>query len=308
MYDLRDFHNLLSLEAHRHFGRAAAAVGLSQPALTKSIQRLEKQVGGLLFDRSRSGIAPTALGNDVISRAKSILSEVAELRRSADLFLGMQVGMVSIGVGPAMSESYLARAVAAMAERLPNIQVSVRIDHWKQLSEWLLNKEIEFFVADIFASAEDERFECMPLPKQELVWFCRAGHPLADCTVLTQKDLLEFPLATPRMPVWAIDWFAAAKNQNELRDGTSRPMPNIECESYSMLKRIVMSGNAISAALSDTVNEEVAEGRLVILPVDGPSLTTQAGIVRLRERSLSPIASELFRVIQSITDELRVIQ
>jgi LysR family hydrogen peroxide-inducible transcriptional activator len=77
MFDLRDLQNLLSLEEHRHFGRAAAAVGLSQPALTKSIQRLEKQLGGSLFDRSRSRIAPTALGNDVITRAKSILSEVA---------------------------------------------------------------------------------------------------------------------------------------------------------------------------------------------------------------------------------------
>jgi DNA-binding transcriptional LysR family regulator len=308
MYDLRDLYNLLSLDEHRHFGRAAAAVGLSQPALTKSIQRLEKQMGGLLFDRSRSGIAPTVLGNDVISRAKSILSEVTELRRSVELFLGMQVGTVSIGVGPAMSESYLARAVAVMAERLPNIQVSVRIDHWKQLSEWLLSKEIEFFVADIFESAEDERLECIPLPKQELVWFCRVGHPLADRTMLTQRDLLEFPLATPRMPKWAIDWFAAAQNPNEPLNATPRPMPNIECESYSMLKRIVMSSNAVSAALSDTVNEEVTEGRLVLLSVDGPLLTTHAGIVRLRERSLSPIANELVRVIQSVTEELRAIR
>jgi DNA-binding transcriptional LysR family regulator len=302
MFDLRELQNLLSLEEQRHFGRAAAAVGLSQPALTKSIQRLEKQLGGLLFDRSRSRIAPTALGNDVIARAKSILVEVAELRRAADLFLGLQIGTVTIGVGPAMSESYLARAIAALAESHPHTQVCVRVDHWQQLSEWLLSNEIDFFVADIFERADDERFECMPLPTQELVWFCRAGHPLADRSVLSQIDLFDFPLATPRMPLWAVRWFAAAKNENEQLTGRQRPMPNIQCESYSMLKRIVMSGNAVSAALSDTVNEEVTEGRLVILPVDGPTLTTQAGIVRLRERSLSPIAKELVRSIQAITD------
>jgi DNA-binding transcriptional LysR family regulator len=306
MLDLRDLQNLLSLEEHRHFGRAAAAVGLSQPALTKSIQRLEKLLGGLLFDRSRSRIAPTALGNDAITRAKSILIEVAELRRSADLFLGLQMGTVTIGVGPAMSESFLARAIAAVAESHPHTQVSVRVDHWQQLSEWLLGNEIDFFVADIFEQADDERFECMPLPKQELVWFCRAGHPLADRSVLSPKDLLDFPLATPRMPFWAVRWFAAAKNENEQTAGLPRPMPNIQCESYSMLKRIVMAGNSVSAALSDTVEEEVTEGRLVILPVDGPTLTTQAGIVRLRERSLSPISKELVRIIQTITDGFRI--
>ena len=302
MFDLRDLQNLLSLEEHRHFGRAAAAVRLSQPALTKSIQRLEKQLGGSLFDRSRSRIAPTALGNDVIAHAKSILIEVAELRRSADLFLGLQIGTVTIGVGPAMSESYVARAIAAVAESHPHTQVCVRVDHWQQLSEWLLGNEIDFFVADIFDRADDKRFECIPLPKQELVWFCRAGHPLADRSILSQKDLLDYPLATPRMPIWAVRWFAAAKNEHEQLSGLQRPMPNIQCESYSMLKRIVMAGNSVSAALSDTVNEEVTEGRLVILPVDGPTLTTQAGIVSLRERSLSPIANELVRIIQAITD------
>jgi DNA-binding transcriptional LysR family regulator len=306
MFDLQDLQNLLSLEEHRHFGRAAAAVGLSQPALTKSIQRLENQIGGSLFDRSRSRIAPTALGNDVITRAKSILSEVAELRRSVDLFLGLHVGSVTIGVGPAMSESYLARAIATFAENHPHTQVNVRVDHWQQLSEWLLGNEIDFFVADISERADDKRVECISLPKQEIVWFCRVGHPLTDRSRLSQKDLLEYPLATPRMPIWAVRWFAAAKKEYEELEGTQRPMPNIQCESYSMLKRMVMSGNLVSAALSDTIREEVAEGRLFILPVDGPILTTQAGIVRLRERSLSPIAQELVRIIQAITSACHV--
>ncbi len=146
MLDLRDLQNLLSLDEHRHFGRAAAAVFLTQPALSKSIQRLEKQMGGLLFDRSRSGISPTSLGNEVIASAKAILTEVAELRRSADLLLGLHMGAVTIGVGPAMAESSLARAIAVTAESHPKTQISVRVDHWQQLSAWLLGNEIEFFV------------------------------------------------------------------------------------------------------------------------------------------------------------------
>lgn len=299
MFDLRDFQNLLSLEEHRHFGRAATAVGLSQPALTKSIQRLEKQVGDLLFDRSRSRIAPTSIGNEVIARVKVIMLEVAELRRSVDLITGLQIGTVTIGVGPAMSESYVARALAAVTESHPNTQVNLRVDHWKQLCEWLLCNEIDFFVADIAEWIDDDRFECIPLPKQEIVWFCRVGHPLAARSVVTQQDLLGFPLATPRMPIWAVRWFASAKYEQERLEETKRPMPNIQCESYSMLKRIVMSGDSVSAALSDTVKEEVTGGRLAILPVDAPTLTTHAGIVRLRDRSSAPLAKELIRIIQA---------
>src|SRR6056297_52857 len=112
MLEIRDLQNLISLSEHRHFGRAAAAVKLSQPALSKSIQRLEKQLGVLLFDRSRSQITPTAIGLEVIARTKIILTDVTELRRSVYLYSGLEIGTVAVGVGPAMSESYLARALA----------------------------------------------------------------------------------------------------------------------------------------------------------------------------------------------------
>ena len=322
MIDLRDLQNLISLDEHRHFSRAAVAVGLSQPALTKSIQRLEKQLGGLLFDRSRSGIKPTSIGIETLARAKKIVGEVIELQRSADLFNGLMIGAVTIGVGPAMSESYVAAALSAVTEAHPEIQINVRVDHWEQLSRWLLDNEIDFFVADIAEGSSDDRFDCTPLPTQEIVWFCRAGHPLAGRRSVSQNDLLKFPLATPRMPIWAVRWFAAAEEEGDQarrdqppRDPGNvdsgrqdrawpapRPMPNIQCESYSMLKRITLSGNCISAALSATIEPELSEGRLMILPVDAPALTTRAGIVKLRDRSSSPLAKELIRMIRSIAD------
>ncbi len=305
MLELRDLRNLLSLNEHRHFGRAASAVGLSQPALTKSIQRLEKQFGGLLFDRSRSGIVPTMIGEETIVRAKRVVNEVTELQRSVDLLSGLKVGALSLGLGPAMSESYIARALATVAEAHPEVRINLRVDHWQQLSEWLLDNEIDFFVADIAEWAHDDRFDCEPLPAQEFVWFCRTGHPLASRPIVSQRDLLKYPLATPRMPVWAVDWFAAAMSEEERTESTPKPMPNIQCESYSMLKRIVLAGDCVSAALSTTIEEELAEGRLAVLPVDAPKLMTHAGIVRLRGRSSSPLAERVIRIIQSTADEFK---
>jgi len=303
MLDLRDLRNLLSLNENRHFGRAAAAVGLSQPALTKSIQRLEDQLGGLLFDRSRAGITPTTIGAEAIARAKRVLNEVAELQRSVDLLSGLKMGTLSLGVGPAMSESYIARALATVAEAHPGIRVNVRVDHWQQLSEWLLDNEIDFFVADIAAGTSNDRFDCTSLPTQEIVWFCRAGHPLASQTSVSQQDLLNYPLATPRMPAWAVRWFATARAEQEQAGKTEKTIPNIQCENYSMLKRIVLSGNCVSAAISTTIHQELEEGRIAVLAVDAPTLTTHAGIVQLRDRSPSPLAAEVMRIIQLSSDQ-----
>ncbi len=303
MLEIRDLQNLISLSEHRHFGRAAAAVKLSQPALSKSIQRLEKQLGVLLFDRSRSQITPTAIGLEVIARTKIILTDVTELRRSVYLYSGLEIGTVAVGVGPAMSESYLARALAIATEKHPDTQINVRVDNWQQLSQWLLDNEIDFFVADIAEWQDDERFVCTPLPTEEFVWFCRTGHPLAAQQNVTQHDLLRFPIVTPRMPIWAVQWFAAAISDLESCHARKKMIPNIQCESYSILKRIVLSGDAVCAALTATIKEEVTNERLAILPVDAPLLTTHAGIVKLRDRSSSPLAEELIRIIQAIADE-----
>lgn len=303
MLEIRDFQNLISLNEHRHFGRAAAAVKLSQPALSKSIQRLEKQLGVLLFDRSRSQITPTTIGLEVIARTKAILTDVTELRRSVDLYSGLEIGTVTVGVGPAMSESYLARALAIATEAHPDTLINVRVDNWKQLSQWLLDNEIDFFVADIAEWQNDERFDCTPLPIEEFVWFCRLGHPLATQNKVTQHDLLQFPIVTPRMPIWAVQWFVAAISDLENSQAKKRFVPNIQCESYSILKRIVLSGDAVCAALTATIKEEVIEERLAILSVDAPTLTTHAGIVKLRNRSSSPLAEELIRIIRAIADE-----
>jgi DNA-binding transcriptional LysR family regulator len=232
----------------------------------------------------------------VIDRAKQIVFGMAELKRSVDLLRGLQIGTLKVGVGPAMAESYVTEAVARVAEQHPRTQLRVRIDDWRQLSEWLLAGQIDLVVADIAEADGDERLECMPLPKEELVWFCRAGHPLAGRSRIARSDLLEFPLATPRMPRWAVDWFAEAGSHGHL-------LPSIQCENYSFLKRIVRSSSSISAAQPATIRAELEEKRVVVLPVDAPKLTTHAGIMRLRGRTSSPLALELIHMIQSMAVE-----
>jgi len=61
--DVRQLRYALALAEHQHFGRAAAAVGIAQPPLSKAIAQLEREVGARLFDRTRQGVFPTAAGD-----------------------------------------------------------------------------------------------------------------------------------------------------------------------------------------------------------------------------------------------------
>ena len=301
MFEIRDLQHLLSLDEHRHFGRAAAAVGLSQPALTKSLQRLERILDTRLFDRSRARVSPTAVGEEVIAQARKLVAAASDLKRTVGLMTGAAIGSTSIGIGPAMSESYVSEAIAIVAQNQPQTQIIVRVDHWHQLSEWLLAGQLDFYVADIEQAMRDTRFEFTPLASQPFVWFCRSDHPLADLAVVRRVDLLNYPIATPRMPTWAKDWFAAAIEPGQA-SGKKSAFPSVECDNYAMLKKIVLAGTSVSAALPSSIESELQKGLFKILPLQAPELTTHAGIVRLKDRTLSPMAVALIAQIVRLAE------
>lgn len=264
---------------------------------------MEQALGAKLFERSRSRVTPTPIGIEVLAKARHLVDGATELKRTVDRLAHAENGTVTIGVGPAMAETYVAEAIALMLEQRPNSQVLVRVDHWQQLSEWLLAEELDFYVADVGEARIDRRFAYSSLPPQSFAWFCRSSHPLARRRRkrVSRREMLKYPIATPKMPPWATEWFAADLGEQGAA-GLPRPFPAIECESYSMLKRLVAASNCISAALERTLTKELADGVLAVLPVDAPELTTRSGIIHLPTRELSALASELVTCIERVAN------
>ena len=82
--ELQQLRQVVALAEHRSFVRAAAALHISQPALSRSIQHLERRFGSSLFVRSSSGVVPTDLGRLYIERARDLLRMADELEGEAD--------------------------------------------------------------------------------------------------------------------------------------------------------------------------------------------------------------------------------
>jgi DNA-binding transcriptional LysR family regulator len=201
-----------------------------------------------------------------------------------------------------MAESYVSTALSCVVDEHSQVKISVRVDHWQQLTEWLLSGELDFFVADMANAVGDDRLECISLPDEEFVWFCRAGHPLAEAKNLSRDELFRFPVVTPRLPPWAAEWFAAAEAAGD--KGHVRSLPTLQCENYSLLKRIVLSSDSVCTALEATIRQELKQQELVSLPVIAPKLKTHAGIVRLHHRSDSPLAAAAIETILSLAAEV----
>ena len=98
MAKLNQLENALALNAYGNFYRAANALNISQPALSRSIQKLEQSLGAILFERLPDRVVPTEYGKLVLSRAKTIVSETEQLHREITMVQSLQTGFFPLSV------------------------------------------------------------------------------------------------------------------------------------------------------------------------------------------------------------------
>src|ERR1700757_4254991 len=101
--ELRHLRYFVAVGEEQHFGRAASRLHIAQPALSRQIQDLEKEMGFLLFDRLPRGVRLSAAGKLFLSDARRILEDVGEAKRRAERVALGQAGTLRVGVATAVS-------------------------------------------------------------------------------------------------------------------------------------------------------------------------------------------------------------
>ena len=133
MITQRRLQHLLTLVRYAHFGRAAIALNISQPALTKSIQALEAELGVTLLDRKRGAVTLTAFGELVVQRGKSLLSAEEDMLREIALLAGLEIGSLRVALGPYPSVISGYPALARLLAQRPKISITVHVASWRDV-------------------------------------------------------------------------------------------------------------------------------------------------------------------------------
>ena len=123
---LRQLRYVDALARHGHFGRAAEACAVTQPALSMQVRELEEALGAALFDRTGRGLRPTAFGEAFVERARDILRAVDDLGDLARAAQGGMVGRLRLGVIPTVAPYLLPGIVAAFARLAPGLELGLR--------------------------------------------------------------------------------------------------------------------------------------------------------------------------------------
>lgn len=115
-----------ALARHQHFGRAAEACAISQPALSQQIKELENLCGALLVDRSARQVRLTAVGEDLLRKTREVLLSVEELEDLMRASKGPLAGRFRLGVIPTVAPYLLPATIAALTKRFPEIDLELR--------------------------------------------------------------------------------------------------------------------------------------------------------------------------------------
>ncbi|MGE8361396.1 LysR family transcriptional regulator [Pseudomonas sp.] len=292
MNDLRQLRHFVALAEHGHFARAAEAVNLSQPALSRSVQALEANLDCRLLDRHSRGIRLTAHGRLVLEHAQRLLAGSRALKNAVSQLGNLEAGELRLGAGPYPAARLVPRALGSLAQRYPRVRVHLRIDNWLELRDSLLDDALELFVADTREFQDDPLLHIEPLHQHPGVLFCRPGHPLLQRPKLRLRDLLDYPLAGTQLPLQVEQSLIAAS-------GREQPL-SIQCDNFMVLKTLVGDSDVLSMAPWDVVATDIEAGRLARLPLEAGALNQQSayGLVSRAGHSLSPAALAMCEAIR----------
>jgi LysR family hydrogen peroxide-inducible transcriptional activator len=127
---------ILAVEKLRHFGQAAAACFVTQPTLSTQVSKLERELGIVLFDRSKMPVIPTEIGEKVIEQAKKVVSESKGIFELVAEIKGDVSGTIKIGVIPTIAPYLLPLFIPAFIEKYPGVLLEVQ----EMVTEDIINK------------------------------------------------------------------------------------------------------------------------------------------------------------------------
>ncbi|PYC05645.1 LysR family transcriptional regulator [Pseudomonas protegens] len=299
--DLRQLRYFIALNEHRSFVRAADAMGITQPAFSRSIQGLEQEFGCVLVDRGNKDLRPTPEGQVVLQHALSLVQGAALLSSEVTQMTKLDAGEVRFGCGPAPAVKLVPDAVAQFSSAHPKVRTCFAVDNWEKLSRSLNREEIEFFIADIRHFEADPNYQTQPLTPKRGVFFCRPGHPLLAKESLSTNDMFDYPLATTLIPPGIRKLLANLSGRIDFS-------PTIETEHFPAMVKIVRQSNAIGVGTAEAFAEDIEQGSLVLLhwrnlPQNIESLNARCGIVSRSGFRLSPAARKLIEVLVAVDQQ-----
>ncbi len=289
--DVRELEAFVAVATELHFGRAAERLYISAPSLSELIQRLEQELGTPLFIRTTRRVAITGAGAELLTRAKTILGEVAAAQAAVRQIAGGEAGTIRLGITPPAAPTLAPHLVRLFKAQAPQVTVVTKRMWMPGLIDALAIGDVDVAITCGLPSEPDDTASEVFCGEPLLVGL-RQDHRLADRQYVALGELSNDVLGTPAdlFPAWVL-------SQRQALDEAGISPPTVALEDTDLAAARWVDQDSVDwilliASLTGT------HRHTVVLPVDpyqlvpftlqwNPSRTSTTAVARFVEAVLS---------------------
>ncbi len=289
---------LIAVDNHRHFARAAEACFVTQPTLSMQIQKLEDELGVLLFDRSKHPVRPTTIGQRIIEQARTVVNETGRITQILQEGKNQLEGPFKIGVIPTVASSLVPRFVQSFHKKFPKIQLQIQELQTDKILEKLRMDELD---AGLLATPlESKGIIEMPLYYEPFMAFIPENHRLGKESFITNSELNIKDLLL-------LNEGHCFRNSvlnicNKMLDSENRP---VELESGNFETLIKLSKQGFGMTLIPYLHaiDLSEEDQKLVKPIADPKPSREISLVYTRAELKIKVIEELKKIIMKNVPE-----
>jgi DNA-binding transcriptional LysR family regulator len=272
----------------------AERLDISQPAVSKQVQELERALGVHLFDRIGRRVRLSQAGEILAEYARRLFALADEAEQAMRDVRAAGRGRLAIGASTTIGTFLLPGVVAEFWRRYPGVELLVRIENTEQVHRRLAGLELDLGLTE--GLIEEEELEAEVFHQDELVLIAAPGHRLAGQTQVALREVREEPfiLREPGSGTRAVEERALARLKLPVR-------AVMALGSTEAIKRVVAEGVGLAIVSRLAVAAEIARGTLAVLPVAGLRIERPLHLVRRKGRRDGPALQAFCDVLRTRT-------
>ncbi len=187
--DIKQLQYFIEVAKYNSFTRAADALFITQPTISKMIKNLEDELGVVLFDRSRKGLTLTDAGKTIFDQAKLVDKAFNNLEMELDNLLGLKKGHIRIGLPPIFDPRLFPKLIGSFHDRYPHITFELMEDGSKKIEEEVASLQLDIGV--VVLPTNNDMFQDFAFMEEDLRLIIHPDHPLAVRDEINLAELRE---------------------------------------------------------------------------------------------------------------------
>lgn len=290
--ELRQLEQFLAVVEEGTFTRAAERLGLTQPAVSLCIRKLEEEVGGPLFARDQNELSQTETGRVLAEYARRMVRLRDDATRDIARLGSLTAGSLTMAAHEAAAVYLLPAALRSYVQKFPDIKVGIYRSRLEEIPRLVMDRQVD--VGFVKEAPTFHELQSVDVHADEMVCIASPRHPLAARTKLSLKDI-----SRERFILHHLCSATADRILQLFEQHATRCRVVAELWSFENIKEFVRQDVGLAIVPGVTVREELRHGTLVRLPIGELVMPRRTLMIYRQHGYVSEAARELIGLVRA---------